>query len=563
MKRRRITNELVEKAIQQQMPFYTLVGAERPDGEYINGSRFVFELNEERYNYPRKFVFADYTEEDERLDFKLEYPEGETKVIYGINLLNIIENVKDEMGKYTAFLDYYQSVEIIERCFRETFKESYLEKHKEHFEERARAIARSIHEQSANEEGKVWAATLYGRMERETTYEPIRHVEHHFAFMYPKYNKFDHSREKIDFGSVYNVILPLRNSAEFGGGVRRPCLIIGQSSNGFYYIVPLRHIKHEDMIDEEYYACDDQNGIPTYAVRGFVDIVEAGNIQDFVRKIDRDRYIKLCSLINRDNQVKTGIYNFSIGMGATSAEDILKAKSNEYDSNFTLPSEAFLFEVITKTLNREEMANGDALYQMEDSHYKYRVKVKEGEIEFRIPRLDGKERIIKFVQDQPIDVLSNAKALQKGEENISKLSPDKFLSTTWRIEMSKANPMFRYLLIKRLTSINHSVYLRTMNDNPENVDVSRLAEFIKNTLKKCGFTYDGDYEKLVTEGVDAIDLSKYYLTKSLFRPLDNNVYNTQTPAKYCVSSKDASDVAKASMINNDDIDDEDESESGI
>ena len=464
MKRRRISNEAMEKAVQKRLPHYKLIDAYRPDGDYINNSRYTFELSSFRFDFPKRFTLVDNTEEESNLSIGIEYEEGEKHHIWEMAFKHIIWNIKDAMSAYCGYLDINQTIEIVQRYIREVFTASYIEKNKIELEYRIQDIANHIFENEKEENGLLKAARLYGKLNEEVKWIAVRNVNQHFSYTFPPANKIFQQRQqkesRIDIGCIYTVKLPLRDSNEFGGGVARPCLVIGKSSENFYYIVPLYHKKNVDKADKEYFVCSDEKGKPIYALRGFVEPVAESNIFEFEGKLNKKDFERLAKLIARDNKIKSGCYDFSIGFGSESADDVVKTSSNNYDKNFDFPDNTKLYRIIAKQLAFEERISAGEIYVKVDNKYEHIVNRDNGDVVFKFSRQDGRVRIIKFTATQPVEVLSNYKALTTDGIPLDKLTPDKYLSGSYRSYMSMKYPMFKYFVMKRFASFYHGQYVK-------------------------------------------------------------------------------------------------------
>ena len=511
MKRKRISNEVMERAIQKQLPNFKLVDCYRPDGEYIFNSRFVFQRTDNSRHFPNKFTLVDMATDEEFTDFQFEYESNEDRKLHGEDLFNVIQFAKTAVWEYSGYLDINQTMEVINRYIKEVFTQSYIEKHQAYLEGGAKAIAYAMHS-TQDENGLIKAGTLYRRLEEDMNWEPVRHVENHFAYTFPYYNPFVKDRDSVLIGGIFSVQLPLRSDSDFGGGVKRPCVIVGKSSRNYYYVLPMTHVKYEDNINKEYFVCKDKEGRDCYAMEGIIDCVSENCIFEYVDRLDVKTFNRICNVISRENKIRPSIYDFMIGMGGATKDDLLKVQVNAYDNQFKFPKDEDLYSIIAKVLTTEEKITKKEIYKkVAGDILEFDVQHNQGNIIFHFPRIDGKIKIVKFVIDQPIDVLSNHKQIVKGAENLSRLAPDKMLADSYRFYMTRKYPFFKFMLIKRLVLFLSGVYQRQRFKGEDTLKEN--AEYLKRHLEEARLAYDGDLETLVAGGIEKIELDKLHTIK--------------------------------------------------
>lgn len=507
MKRRRISTEKLEQTIRNLLPFYKLASAYRPDGEYINGSRFEFKLVEDRPGYPKRFTFADYTEEDERMNFAIEYPEGESEKVHGAEHYHMICDVKSAIGVYSGFLDLNQVEEVVARALREVFTERYIQENKEFFDQQVNQMTHFYFDAIDREGDKMKAGVLYAKLKKETIYMPLRNADNHFIFTFAGQNEFDKPDRLIVPGEIYQVYLPIGDDQDLGGGNKRPCLILGQSSTDRYFVSPIYHSENPKTIDEEYFLNYGSDGRARYVTRGLIYSVPKKDIYNEQARCDMKDYERIMNLIGRDNKITTGIHDFSVGIGAMTAGEIYKAQINFFDRTFELPKPEELLEMITHPLKKFEKRAGREIFKRDEKGFVYESMQTEDGFLLKIPRVgETIPLVVQMDKNLPLDIFSNRKELDYGVVGKHDYTPDITLMGSYRYCMSKKYPLFKFMMLKRLVKLFNSHY---HSDRFAGVDdVEKYASRLKSTLNACRLEYDGDYEELIRDGIEKIVFKK-------------------------------------------------------
>lgn len=507
MKRRRISNQLIEETIQGVCPFYKLEQAYRPDGEYINESKFVFQLTEEKEGYPKRFTIVDKTKEESRLDFMLKYSEDEKERIKGADLYYIITNIKTAIKNYSGFLDISQVNDVVKRAFAEVFTESYLQQNERFFKMQADAISHFYCDMFLEHSGVVKSGVLYRKLKEEMIYMPMRSASGHFVFTFNEENDYDRPDRTILPGEIYSVYLPIGDDSELGGGNKRPCLIIGKSSTNRYFVSPLHHSENENTMDEEYFLDNDLDGRPRYVTRGVVYSVAPKDIFTALPRCKKEDYERILDLISRDNYINPGIGTFKVGLGSASSGDIYKSQINYYERHFQLPQPEEFMETISYALRKIEKKSGKQLFAKKDKGFAYETMPIENGYLLKIPRVGEKvPLVIKLDKTLPIDVFSNRKELEYGVVGNHEFSADVTIMGSYRYCMSKKYPMFKCMILRRLVKLFNAHY--HSDKFAGNDDCAIYAERLETVLNSCSMEYEGDYQQLIKEGIESIDFKK-------------------------------------------------------